>query len=307
MPLPPQLPAVMTYQEAVTALGHSRVLSMIRLGLGQRPCRGIYVTHNGPITLDQRELIALKASAPGAALAGLSALRHDGFTGFDAELPTVVQPIGSTNPPYEQLIPHWSKWLDDRDVHPLRRPRRTRPQRSLIDAASWASSDQHARVIIIAGVQQGLVNTRMLREALQRRGTCRRRALIVQSILDAHGGIQSLPERDFRGICHRFGLPRPSHQVRCKGPDGRYYLDAAWEEYDIAVEVHGIPHLRIRNWDGDLDRGNEISILGKRILIFSSFTIRHRADHVGDQLVRMLRANGWTGDEGIGAMNASAT
>lgn len=300
----PTIPTVLTYQEAVAALGRSRVSRLVSSGRGQQPCHGIYVTHNGPITTLERDLIALKACGPGAALAGLSALRHDGFTGFEALMPTVVQPSGSSVPPHEDVIPHWSIWLDESDVHPNREPCRTRPARSLVDAAAWASSDSQARVIIIAGVQQGLVRTRMLREALERRGSCRRRALIVESILDAHGGIQSLPERDFREICRRLQLPPPSHQTPVKGPDGRYYLDAEWPEFNIAVEVHGIPHLRIRNWDGDLDRGNEIVIQDKRLLVFSSYMIRHRQDRVGDQLVRMLTARGWRREETIATVHA---
>ncbi|MBC7596177.1 MAG: hypothetical protein H7288_20000 [Kineosporiaceae bacterium] len=288
-----KLRTVMTFREAVELIGRNKVQTMIRSGRWQQPCRGIYVTHNGVITPDERDLIALKVCGRGAALAGLSALKHDGFKGFDAAVPTVVQPAGSSAPPYEDVDPHWSIWLDDRDVHPDREPRRTRPQRSLVDAASWATSDRYARVIIIAGVQQGIVTTKMLRESLVRRGACRHRAIIVQSILDAHGGIQSLPERDFNEICRRLRLPKPSRQVPCKGRDGRYYLDVEWKEYAIAVEIHGIPHLRIRDWDGDLERGNEITILDKRLLIFSSYTIRHRQERVGDQVIRMLRSRGW--------------
>lgn len=295
---------VLNFREALDVVGKNRLRTLVRRGAWQQPVRGIYLTHNGPITPDERDLIAVKICGKGAALAGLSALRHDGFTGFEALMPTVVQPPGSSTPPYEDVIPHWSIWLDEADVHPSREPRRTRPARSLLDAASWASSDAQARVIIIAGVQQGLVRTRMLREALERRGACRRRALIVESILDAHGGIQALPERDFRESCRRLGLPSPSHQTPVKGADGRYYLDAGWDEYGVAVEIHGIPHLRIRNWDGDLDRGNEIVIQDKRLLVFSSYAVRRRQDRVGDQLVRMLMSRGWRRDERIAVVTA---
>lgn len=295
---------VLNFREALSLVGKNRLRTLVRRGAWQQPVRGIYVTHNGPITPDERDAIALKVCGKGAALAGLSALRHDGFAGFEAMMPTVVQPAGSSTPPYEDVIPHWSIWLDHDDVHPHREPRRTRPARSLIDAASWSGSDSQARLIIIAGVQQGLVRTRMLRESLQRRGACRRRSLIIESILDAHGGIQSLPERDFREICRCLRLPPPSHQTAVRGPDGRYYLDAEWEEYGVAVEVHGIPHLRIRDWDGDLDRGNEIVIQDKRLLVFSSYGVRRKRDRVGDQLVRMLESRGWRRDERIASVTA---
>lgn len=229
-----------------------------------------------------------------AVLGGLTALGFDHFKGFEDLRPTVVMPIGSRPPSYDDVIPHWSKWLGDEDVHPLREPRRTRPERSLVDATSWTAADEQARLIIIAGVQQGLSTTRLLREALTRRGRCKRRSIIIESILDAAGGIQSLPERDFREICRKLRLPKASHQRPIRGKDGRYYLDVEWIEHGVAAEIHGIPHLAVEQWDSDLDRANEVVIGDKRLLIFSSYGVRHKADRVGDQLTRMFRRAGWT-------------
>lgn len=285
---------VLSYADAIRQYGRSTVRRMIAAGLWQHPAPNVYVTHNGPLTDTERILVALVASGRRAVLGGLCALEADGFKGFSASRPTVIMPIGSKPPPYEDVIPHWSKWLGPEDVHPTRQPRRTRVQRSLVDAGSWAVSDAQARLFIIAGVQQGLTTTRLLREALSRRGACRRRSVIVESILDAHGGIQSLPERDFREICRRLRLPKPSRQVPVRGKDGRYYLDVEWKQYGVAVEIHGIPHLSVENWDSDLDRANEVVIGDRRLLIFSSFGVRHSADRVGDQIVRMLLSAGWT-------------
>lgn len=138
-----------------------------------------------------------------------------------------------------------------------------------------------------------MCTTRMLREALTRRGTCRRRALIVESILDAHGGIQSLPEGSFEQIRQRYGLPKPSRQTPVRGKDGRYYLDVEWKEFNTAVEIHGIPHMEVVAWDADIDRNNEIVIAGKRLIIFTSYAIRRRQERVGDQLLRMLISGGF--------------
>jgi len=144
-------------------------------------------------------------------------------------------------------------------------------------------------------VQQGLARPADLRDALSRRGPCRQRALINESILDAEGGKQSLPERDFDVILRRFGLPMPTRQRVLARPDGRYYLDVGWERLDAAVEIHGIPHLSVLQWDQDLFRANEIAIMGPRLLAFSSYAVRHEPDLVGDQTVRLLRRKGWGG------------
>lgn len=285
---------VMTYAEAISLHGRSLVRRMIAQGKWQRPAPNVYVTHNGPLSPAEHVEVARLACGKDAVLGGLTALGIDRFKGFDDAIPTVVMPIGSKRPPYDDVNVHWSKWLHDDDVHPLRQPPRTRPERSLVDAASWAANHSRARIIVIAGVQQGLTTTRMLREALKRRGTCRRRSVIVESILDAHGGIQSLPERDFRSLCRVRGLPIPNRQSPCRGKDGRYYLDVEWKLFGVAAEIHGIPHLAIGQWESDLARANEVVIDGKRLLIFSSFGVRHRQERVADQVERLLISGGWT-------------
>lgn len=278
------MPTVLTTAEAVRQYGAGRVRRSIDRGLWQRPARGVVVTHNGPLGSDEAELVALVSAAFGSVLGGLSALRHDGFTGFPAVTVQIVQPMGARRTAAGVEL-HWSTFLDERDVHPLRQPPRTRPARSVVDAASWAENRRYARAIVIAAVQQGLVTTRQLREALTRRGACRHRALIIQSILDAHGGIQSLPERDFAQIIDDLGWTA-TRQAKVRGPDGRYHLDVFIAEYGLAIEVHGIPHHAVRQWDRDLLRANEIVIAGKRLLIFSSYAIRHEREAVVDQLRR---------------------
>jgi hypothetical protein len=241
--------------------------------------------------------VALAQCPPGAALGGITALAYDGFTGLGTDETLVVLPEGANRPSLSEVTYHWSTELTDADVHPLRSPRRTRPQRSLVDAASWSSwsAERRARAIILAGVQQRLVRPRDLRDALSRRGPCRHRALIVESILDARGGVQSLPEFDFEMIRRRHGLPEPARQSIRRRKDGKYYLDVDWPDYDTACEIHGIPHIRVTQWESDLERANEIVIAGPRLLVFSSYAVRRQQPRVGDQFVRMLRRGGWRG------------
>ncbi|HLR84651.1 MAG TPA: hypothetical protein VK059_06850 [Nocardioidaceae bacterium] len=222
---------VLAAPQAVALFGRTTVRGKIDTGRWQRPTRGVVVTHNGPLTDAQRDWAALLSCPRGAALAGRTALGWDGFTGFDEARPHVVLREGSKRPTNTDVVPHFSTMLDERDVHPRQRPRRTRVARSLVDFASWQANPRRARAIILAGVQQRLTSTRHLREALSRRGPCRHRALIIESILDAWGGIQSLPERDFDLIRANRRLPRPTRQAVMRRPDGRYYLDTEWEAY----------------------------------------------------------------------------
>ncbi|UYM03661.1 hypothetical protein [Solicola gregarius] len=290
---------VLATWQAVSLFGRHRVAREVRAGRWHRPARGVVVLHNGPLSIAQQRWVALLACARGSVLGGITALRCDGFTGLqsDAELPRVVQPMGARVPPYASVNVHWSEYLDERDVHPLRQPVRHRPARAAIDEASWTPhpAEKRARAFVLAVVQQRLATPRHFREALERRGACRHRALIVESILDAAGGIQSLPERDFDNLRSALHLPEPTRQAKVKREDGRYYLDVEWKAYDTACEIHGIPHMRIVQWESDLARINEITIDGPRVLIFSSYAVRRLQDRVADQLVRMLRRGGWRG------------
>lgn len=281
--------------EALTLFGRSRIRNERRHGRWQVPLRGVVVTHNGPLTRMEQLLVALCVCPPRSALAGSSALEIDGLTGFPDERPSIVLPEGARRPSLSGLTIHWSTELSDLDVHPNREPRRTRPARSVVDLASWSTVDRRARLVVLAAVQQGLVRPRDIRETLTRRGTCRHRALIVESVLDAVGGIQSLPERDFDAINSAAGFPRPTRQSVRKRRDGRCYLDVEWKDFDAACEIHGIPHLEVVQWDDDLDRANDIVVSGPRLLIFTSFAIRHRQARVADQVGALLRRGGWRG------------
>ncbi|HLR83577.1 MAG TPA: hypothetical protein VK059_01435 [Nocardioidaceae bacterium] len=289
---------VLATGQAVQLFGRGKVRHEISAGRWSRPARGVVLLQNGSPSRAERRWIALLACARGSVLGGLTALRCDGFTGLQSydERPRVVQPMGATRPAYDDVEVHWSEYLDERDVHPLRLPRRHRAARAAVDEASWTpqSREKRARAVILAVSQQGLALPRHFREVLERRGRCRNRALIVESVLDVAGGIQSLPERDFDRLRLEIGLPEPSRQVPVKR-DGRYYLDVEWPEYETACEIHGIPHMQIVQWESDLSRINEITIDGPRVLVFSSYAVRRLRSRVSDQLVRMLRRGGWRG------------
>ena len=166
--------AVFRTSEANTRYGVSRTRHALKSGRWQRPARGVLVDHSGALTSEERDVVALLSGGPMAVLAGPTALRYDGFKGFPAEFPHVTVADGARHPSDPAATIHWSTMLDERDVHPRRSPRRTRPARSVCDFASWCGSDRYARVIVLAAFQQRIVNVRQMRDALSRRGPCKR-------------------------------------------------------------------------------------------------------------------------------------
>lgn len=286
---------VLRTSEAEAIHGRGRVRHAVSSGRWQRPALGVVVTHNGPLNQLEQHEVRLASCPPRSAFAGATALELEGLEGFASSRTYVTVPEGARRPRCEGLEAHWSTLLDGVDVHPARSPRRTAVARSLVDFASWAASDRYARAAVLSAFQQGLVNEHLMHAALDRRGSMHRVGLVRESVLDAVGGIQSLPEKDFDELVLVAGLPRPTRQRAMRAKDGRYYLDVEWAQYGVAAEIHGLPHHGIVQWSQDLVRGNEIVIDGPRLLIFTSYVIRREPETVLDQLVRALRAGGWQG------------
>lgn len=287
---------VLPFAQARAFMTRAQIRAHVDARRWQRPHRGVLVTHNGPLTREQELWVCLLAAPPDSALAGPTAAELDGLRGFESERIWLLVPKGQRLPSRDGVIVKSSAQLGPTDVHPLRTPRRTTLDRSLLDMCGSARSPRAARAPLLAAVQQRITAPSRLGEALARRGPCVRRALMTETISDAEGGIQSLPELAFDRLRRHRGLPPPTRQRVVRRPDGRYNLDADWDGFDLSAEIHGLPHLEVRNWEADLDRHNELNIDGRRLLQFCSYAVRHQPGRVGEQLERGLRRGGWRSD-----------
>jgi hypothetical protein len=168
------------------------------------------------------------------------------------------------------------------------------PARSVIDAARWAASDDHARAIITATFQQRLVDYTAMMLALSRFERIGRRGLITSTVHDAAGGSESIAEHDFLVLCRRGRLPMPTRQVVTTDASGRRrYRDAHFEEFAVHVEIDGGHHTEVREWWADMQRQNAMGINGDRVLRFPAWALRNDPDRVLEQLRAALIAGGW--------------
>lgn len=276
--------------EAQRYLGESAVRWRVHSGRWQRACRGVLVAQSGPLTNEQRLWVALLAAGDGAVLAGLTAARLGGLTGFEDHRTFVLIPeprrVRTTLP---ELVVRRSIRLDSGEVHPLRQPPRTRIARAIVDAAAWAATDRGAQAILAAGVQQRLTRVADLSRVIERLPRLRRRALMVRTLADVDGGAEALSELDFCDLARRFGLPEPDRQVVRRDGRGRRWLDAVWEEARLVVEIDGRWHMDARAWWADLRRDNELTVDGYRVLRFPAFVVRESPDTVAMLIARVLR------------------
>lgn len=214
---------VISRRQALRFLSAKAIRARLRSGRWQAVAHGVYLTHNGPATRQQRRwaaVVAADAARP-AVLAGLSSLECHGLRGHRSEAIHILIPARSQErdrPP--GVVMHRTSLLPAADLHRQGQPPRTMPARSLVDAAQWAVSDHQARIIVAAGFQQRLVDVDEVMEVLDRMPRAHRRALVRETTADAAGGAHSLPEAEFQRLCRRGGLPEPTKQTRRRDARG---------------------------------------------------------------------------------------
>ncbi|WP_239085815.1 DUF559 domain-containing protein [Catellatospora methionotrophica] len=288
---------VLSRTQALAHFTEKAVRHRLATGRWQRPRRGVYVLRSAPGDDDQRRWIAVLAGPEGTVTAGRTALAQFGLRGFHVHAIHLLMPSAARDRDTpSDVIVHRTRLLDATEVHDLGSPPCTMPARAVVDAAQWARSDDEARALVAAAVQQRLVNAADLRTVLARLSSVRRRPVITLAVNDAAGGAGSLPEAQFLALCRRGGLPRPRLQVsRCDGDGRQRYLDALFEPYGVHAEIDGAQHLDVRAYWADMRRQNALWVKGDRVLRFPAWAVRNQPDEVLATVRAALRAAGWPG------------
>lgn len=258
--------------------------------------RHVIVLHNGPLSASQREWVAVLLPDKPVALAGPSAVAAAGMTGFEPDRVHIVLAHDT-----HTRVPSWIKVHESRrftrsDIMITAGPPRTRPTRSVVDAATWSRQPRRACAFLCAAVQQRLVTAEQLDAELRNAGAIRHIAIMRAIVGDIGGGGHTLAEIELAPLGVRAGLGPPRRQVLRREADGRTrYVDAEFDLPDgtrLVVEIDGAVHLRPEPWWDDQDRQNEVVIGGSPVLRWSSLTVRLAPARVVDQLSRMRVAHG---------------
>jgi hypothetical protein len=291
---------VLDTKSALAFLSPGTLRWRLESGRWQQPCRGVVVAHSGPLSDVQIHRVAIIWAGRGAALAGLTAARLQGFRGFDEKADSIhlLLPAGRTVrdvlPPFRVVV-HYSRHLTARDIHPARQPAQTRISRSLVDAAAWMGTDRGAQAVLAAAVQQRLVRVTDLTAEVDRHERLRRRRLISTTLADIEGGAQALSEIDFtRLVVRQFNLPEPDRQVpRRDGQGRRRWLDACWERARLIVEIDGAAHIEVQQYWDDMDRGNDLTLDHYHVMRFPAWVIRYQPEYVAIKIRQALRDAGY--------------
>jgi hypothetical protein len=272
----------------------SRTVAQLRSGRWRAVGPLTIALHNGALTTEQRQWVALLSAGPKAGLGGRTALEVAGLKGWESVPIHVVVPPGRHVPDIAEVPV---------EVHQTRRseayrmalagvPTRTNVERSALDAASWSINPRSCAGILAAVVQQRLTTADRLLTALEKSGRIRHKPLMRSTLHDISGGAQALSEIDIGRLCRRHGLRVTARQViRLDATGRRRYLDGEVTGPNgkrVAFEVDGAVHLAVRSYWDDMERSNELLIAGVGLLRFPSLAVRIQGPKVVDQFRRAL-------------------
>jgi very-short-patch-repair endonuclease len=198
------------------------------------PClRGVFaVGHTAPVEFD-REVEALLAVRPGAALSHWSAAGLLGLCAPGATVEVVVPDARSSRMPGIQV--HRSRVLESRDVWIRKGLPVTSPSRTLLDIAVSATARQ-LELAFDRGIADGALRPSHVADLLARAGGHRGRARLAALLdheRDASTMTASELEERLLALIRQAGLPEP----KVNFPFGQWKLDFYWPAARFAVEV----------------------------------------------------------------------
>lgn len=248
--------------------------------------RGVLRDAAVEVTTEQQVLAAVLASGNQA----LASHRAAAWTWGLTPAPTIETLVpNSLRVAHEGVLVHRTRLMPEEVIH--RRIPCTGALRTVVDCGAvvpdWQLADMIDRGCAARLFTPGEVAAELARVRQRGRTGVRR----VDRVLDEHG-VDSTRSRSFLNrkmarLLRRAGVPVAvaEHPVQ----DGRYYIDFAWPELKLAVEVdgwavHGTP-TGLRN---DLHRQNELIAQGWTLLRFTWDDVCHRPEWVAQQIVGML-------------------
>lgn len=273
------------------AAGVTRADVRSEVSAGRWVLSGCQTVVIGNVEPEGRALLwrALWETGAGSALDGVSALVASGLIKYKPSVIDVSVPKANRSRRLAGVRRHRR-----RTMPPLRGsgvPRADVPS-AAISGAAWAASDRQAVLILCMVLQQRLTTPERLFEAWHANGTTMapaRRALLQITMRDICDGAHSLGELDFAGLCREYGLPEPSRQAVRTLADGRVYLDVAWEDIGLVVEIDGGHHAMALNVVDDALRQNEVVLREERVLRVPVLGLRLVPDQFMGQVVTAHR------------------
>ena len=281
---------IASWQAPVTGLGYEQLVRAAGNDWQRVTPRTFLGSLLAP-TPAQLRMAAVLEGGPDAMLSGCSALIEHGWAGDDGGFIDVL--VARDHRFHSSPMPDWLRWRGTVDV-PRRGgiPVRAPVPRATTDAATWARTPRERMFVVASVVQQRLTTVSALRRELARRGRQPWVRQIGEILDDIEGGVSTTGEADFVRQCRARGLPKPVMQVRRVAGGRRRRIDAEFRRSDgrlVIVEIDGIGHFSVDQWQADLSRQNDV-VLGTDAIVLhaTNWQLRYEPDSFFPTLLRVL-------------------
>lgn len=276
-------------QARASGLTEHQIRSRVRSGRWTRVRPNVHAIAGVPPSWHQAVMAVTLSCGPDVVTAGWTAARLLG-----CPVPDDLDVIEVTGPRarwvrLEGVVGHRSFHLFDEDQSARSSIPCTSPARLVVDLSGRLDERELGRIA------DDLQRRKLVRLADIHRCTGRlrpapgRSPATVKRVLAARWPGYDPGDSDFETKVLRLiagaGLPLPSQQFRVELQGRRRYIDLAWPDHKLAIEVQGPTHREKSRYDDDRIRMNELVLLGWRPL---EIVPAMSDDSIVDQLRRAL-------------------
>jgi very-short-patch-repair endonuclease len=268
-------------QAAACGLSRAAIGRRVSSGRWRKVLPNVYLVSGSAATWKTWLLAAVLWAGGDAVVSHRAAARLWGFPGFEK---APIEISSSRRLRQRKVVAHRITDLARSDRARISGIPVTSVHRTLIDLGDVATPEQVEDALDDA-VRRGMTSADWLRKQLQRIGTNGRKGATVLRELISDDERPSWLERRFIRLLGTTEMQpfRREYEVL-----SRYFIDFAWPEALLGVEVHGEKYHRKR-WLRDWRRHNEITSSGWTILHFTWPEIRDEPERVIAEIVSTYR------------------
>lgn len=270
-------------------LSHKAVQRRVETRRWARVLPGVFVVRGSPDSWEQRLWAAVLWVGDGGAVAGAAAAALWEFPGFPPG------PVEVTHPGSKQtgrgVVVHRAE-MHPGEVTRIGALRVTTAARTLADIAARVD-DHRLDVALHHCLHRRIASIGALEEIARRRSSSRSRgsarlARIVSAYSDGQPAASPLEVAVYRRL-QAAGLPEPRRQHGVWVGGRRRYLDFAWPEDRVAVEVDGYRwHSSRAAWEADRERLADLRRGGWTVIHVTKADLDHGFDEVVAEIQRHL-------------------
>jgi hypothetical protein len=251
---------------------------------------GIYLAHNGLLTVGQREVAATLHAGAGSVITGRAALARQGVRVPHSDLVDVLIPHDRIRLSTEFVKVHRTKRMPTRVWRTdglLWAP----TARAVADATRSQTDLRAVRAIVADAVQRQKCTVEQLSAELQA-GPKQGSAALREALKDVIAGADSAAEAEFITLIKASGLPEPKYNHKLFiGTEFLAKPDAWWPAAGVAAEVDSREwHLTPADWARTMARHEKMSAHGIIVMHFAPRRIRSEPREVVNSLHNAIQA-----------------